>query len=94
VDLSPAVPALLELYESDATLEHRIMAATALRQVAEDSRVGDRIMQRLGELVADQSSTRVQRLTLLVLVDYETERGRALRLPPNLYDLIVERGRA
>jgi len=94
VDLSPAVPALLELYESDATLEHRIMAATALRQVAEDSRVGDRIMQRLGELVADQSSTRVQRLTLLVLADYETERGRALRLPPDLYDLLMERGRA
>ena len=30
VDLSPAVPALLELYESDASLEHRIMAATAI----------------------------------------------------------------
>jgi hypothetical protein len=36
----------------------------------------------------------VQRLTLLVLADYETERGRALRVTPDLYDLIMERGRA
>lgn len=94
VDLSPAVPALFELYQSDASLEHRIMAATALRQVADHSANGDRIMQRLGALTAEQSSTRVQGLTLLVLADYETERGRLLRLTPDLYELFVEQDRA
>jgi hypothetical protein len=93
-DLSPTVPALFDVYESDATLNHRIMAATALRQVAGRAAGGDRIMERLGERVADQSSEHVQRLTLLVLADYETERGRALRVTPDLYDLIMERGRA
>jgi hypothetical protein len=94
VDLSPTVPALFEIYESDATLNHRIMAATALRQVAGHSPSGDRIMERLGALVADQSSEHVQRLTLLVLADYETAQGRALQVTPNLYDLIKEQGRA
>jgi hypothetical protein len=94
VDLSPAVPALLDLYQSDATLEHRIMAATALRQVAERSANGDRIMQRLGALTAEQSSERVQRLTLRVLADYEMKQERALRLTPDLYKLFVEKGRA
>jgi hypothetical protein len=51
-------------------------------------------MERLGALVADQSSEHVQRLTLLVLADYETARGRALQVTPDLYDLIKEQGRA
>jgi hypothetical protein len=94
VNLSPTVPALFEIYESDATLNHRIMAATALRQVAGRSAGGDPIMERLGALVAEQSSEHVQRRTLLVLADYEMAQGRALRVTPDLYDLIGERGRA
>ncbi|PQJ35349.1 hypothetical protein BSZ35_12710 [Salinibacter sp. 10B] len=90
VDLSSTVPALFDLYESDATLEHRIMAATALRQVADRSANGDQIMQRLGALTAEQSSMRVQRLTLRVLADYEMKRGRTLQLTPDLYKLFME----
>lgn len=93
VDLSSAVPALFGLYQSDASLEHRIMAVSALRQVADRSANGDRMMQRLGALTAEQSSPRVQRLTLLVLSAYETERGRTLRLTPDLYELFVEQTR-
>lgn len=94
VDLSSAVPALLSVYGSDPKLEHRIMAATALRNLAERSTDGDRIMQRLGDLVADQSSKRVQRVTLLMLAGYETERGRTLRVTPDLYRLLAQQEQA
>ena len=93
-DLSPVLPALFTVYESDPTLGHRIMAMSVLRQVADRSVRGDRIMQRLGTLVADQSSKRVQRLTLMVLAEYENGQGRALRITPDLYKLFVEQGRA
>jgi hypothetical protein len=94
VDLSAAVPALFEVYANDSSLEHRIMAATALQRAAGRSTGGDQIMRHLGTLVAEQSSERVQRLTLLMLAGYETERGRVLRLPPDLYTLVTEWGRA
>lgn len=94
VDLSAAAPALFEVYENDSSLEHRIMAATALQRAAGRSTGGDQIMRHLGTLVTEQSSERVQRLTLLMLAGYETERGRVLRVSPVLYDLVTGSGQA
>jgi hypothetical protein len=70
------------------------MAATALQRAAGRSTGGDQIMRHLGTLVTEQSSERVQRLTLLMLAGYETERGRVLRVSPVLYDLVTGSGQA
>ena len=65
IDLTRAVPRLLRIYEFDAEENARIMALTALHAISDEN-----AMIYLRELVRDEASLRVRRLTLAALADF------------------------
>ena len=65
VDLSVAVPKLIDIYETDDNEGSRILALTALNAIGDRS-----IMIYLSETVNSEPSPRVRALTLAALADY------------------------
>lgn len=65
VDLSRAVPKLIDIYETDDNEGVRILALTSLNAIGHRS-----IMVYLSDTVQRESSPRVRELTLAVLADY------------------------
>ena len=65
VDLSEAVPSLIDIYETDDHEGLRILALTSLNAIGDRS-----IMVYLSETVQRESSPRVRALTLAALADY------------------------
>ena len=65
VDLSAAVPKLIDIYETDDNEGFRILALTSLHAIGDRS-----IMHYLSETVQRESSPRVRTLTLAALADY------------------------
>ena len=73
VDLTEAVPKLIEIYETDDNEGLRILALTSLNAIGDRS-----IMHYLSESVERESSPRVRALTMAALADYiakEQSRG-------------------
>ncbi len=68
VDLTEAVPKLIEIYEIDATEGYRILALTGLHAMGERS-----VMRYLSETVRTERSPRVRALTLAALADYNAK---------------------
>ena len=68
VDLTEAVPKLIEIYEIDATEGYRILALTGLHAMGERSG-----MRYLSETVRTERSPRVRALTLAALADYNAK---------------------
>ena len=65
VDFSPAVPELLEIFETEQNDDIRTLALMALRAT------GDRTaMERLSTVLQNEDSARIARLTRAVLADY------------------------
>lgn len=65
IDLSAAVPKLLEIYDKDPVEGYRIMALSALHEIGDPES-----MFVLLERVNQETSPRVRRLTLATLVSY------------------------
>ena len=65
VDLTQAVPKLIDIYETDDNEGLRILALTSLNAIGHRS-----IMVYLSDTVQRESSPRVRELTLAVLADY------------------------
>jgi len=68
IDLSAAVPKLLEIYDKDPVEGYRIMALSALHEIGDQES-----MFALLEQVAQETSPRVRRLTLATLASYAQE---------------------
>ncbi len=68
VDVTEAVPKLIEIYEIDATEGYRILALTGLHAMGERS-----VMRYLSETVRTERSPRVRALTLAALADYNAK---------------------
>ena len=71
IDLSAAVPKLLEIYEKDPVEGYRIMALSALHEIGDQES-----MFVLLESVNQETSPRVRRLTLATLVSYAQHHRR------------------
>lgn len=73
IDFQPAVPALLDIYESDADEGHRLIALSALNVLGDEPTLG-----RLAERVRNRAETsdRVRRHTLRVLT-VRSQQGEA-----------------
>ncbi len=65
LDLKPALPVLLSIYERDRNAAHRIMALAALYAIGDEA-----AMRALARLSQRERSRHVRRLTRLALSDY------------------------
>lgn len=68
VDLSPAVPALLDIFRTDPAERHRIMALRSLETTADEGVMT--ALRREGWREAQRDHPAVRRLLLFVLVDH------------------------